>query len=197
MRPIFLWWSTDNLVSFSLRLARLFENPRVHIPSALFLALTCPGEQPNRDAASQYQTCSRALLGLLTQDIGVTSVEDGHGGAAEELTAGGTKLNLFGGKKSPKVSSKLVPSRKNRSLLRWVGEAEQLNTVTDTIATGLSRSKIVQCIERRTQECTYVGASVVVDGSLGQHRVVLQLGLAERRGVAGNEDQLGLARAEG
>lgn len=37
----------------------------------------------------------------------------------------------------------------------------------------------------------------MVDGGLGQHRVVLQLRLAERRGVAGNEDQLGLARAEG
>ena len=37
----------------------------------------------------------------------------------------------------------------------------------------------------------------MVDGSLGQHGVVLQLRLAERRGVAGNEDQLGLARAEG
>lgn len=37
----------------------------------------------------------------------------------------------------------------------------------------------------------------MVDRSLGQHRVVLQLRLAERRGVAGDEDQLGLARAEG
>lgn len=36
-----------------------------------------------------------------------------------------------------------------------------------------------------------------MDGSLGQHGVVLQLRLAERRGVAGDEDQLGLARAEG
>lgn len=44
---------------------------------------------------------------------------------------------------------------------------------------------------------TYVGAAVVVDGSLGQHGVVLELGLAERRGVASDKDQLGLARAEG
>lgn len=35
-----------------------------------------------------------------------------------------------------------------------------------------------------------------MDGSLGQHGVVLQLRLAERRGVAGDEDQLSLARAE-
>ena len=42
-----------------------------------------------------------------------------------------------------------------------------------------------------------VGARKVVDGSLGEHGVVLQLRLAERRGVAGDQDQLGLARAEG
>lgn len=45
--------------------------------------------------------------------------------------------------------------------------------------------------------CTYVGTTVVVDGSLGQHGVVLELRLAERGGVAGDQDQLGLARAEG
>lgn len=44
---------------------------------------------------------------------------------------------------------------------------------------------------------TYVGSSVVVDGGLGQHGVVLQLRLAERRSVARDHDQLGLARAEG
>lgn len=36
----------------------------------------------------------------------------------------------------------------------------------------------------------------MVDGSLGQHGVVLQLRLAEGRGVASNHDELGLARAE-
>ena len=34
------------------------------------------------------------LSSLVGQDVGVTSVEDGHGAAAEELTAGGTELNL-------------------------------------------------------------------------------------------------------
>lgn len=33
------------------------------------------------------------LLGA-AQDVRVTSVQDGHGGAAEQLTASGTKLNL-------------------------------------------------------------------------------------------------------
>lgn len=32
--------------------------------------------------------------------------------------------------------------------------------------------------------------------SLGQHRVVLELRLAERRGVSGDDDELGLARSE-
>lgn len=44
---------------------------------------------------------------------------------------------------------------------------------------------------------THVGSSVVVDGGLGQHRVVLQLRLAQRRSVARDHDQLGLARAKG
>lgn len=35
-----------------------------------------------------------------------------------------------------------------------------------------------------------------MDGSLGQHAVVLELRLAQRRSVASNDDELGLARAE-
>jgi len=30
------------------------------------------------------------------KDVRVTSVDDGHGGATEELTGGGTELNLHG-----------------------------------------------------------------------------------------------------
>ena len=37
----------------------------------------------------------------------------------------------------------------------------------------------------------------MVDGSLAEHRVVLELRLAERRGVASDDDELGLAGAEG
>lgn len=40
------------------------------------------------------------LCGLGRQDVGVTGVDDGHGGATEELTAGGTKLDLYYGKSS-------------------------------------------------------------------------------------------------
>ncbi len=45
--------------------------------------------------------------------------------------------------------------------------------------------------------CTYIVASEVVDVGLGKHRVVFQLGLAERRGVASDDDKLGLSGAEG
>ncbi len=34
------------------------------------------------------------LSNLVAEDVGVTSVEDGKGRAAEELTASGTELNL-------------------------------------------------------------------------------------------------------
>jgi hypothetical protein len=43
---------------------------------------------------------------------------------------------------------------------------------------------------------TYVVAREVVDGGLGQHAVVLELRLAERRSVASNDDELGLAGSE-
>ena len=36
----------------------------------------------------------------------------------------------------------------------------------------------------------------MVDGSLGQHAVVLELTLAERRSVSSNDDELGLARTK-
>ena len=39
-----------------------------------------------------------------------------------------------------------------------------------------------------------VGTRKVVHGGLGEHGVVLKLGLAERGAIAGNEDQLGYRR---
>ena len=43
------------------------------------------------------------------------------------------------------------------------------------------------------QVATHVVAGEVVDGSLGEHGVVLELTLAERRSVGGDDNQLGLA----
>jgi len=49
----------------------------------------------------------------------------------------------------------------------------------------------------RANVSTYVVAVEVVDGGLAEHGVVLELRLAERGGVASNDDELGLARADG
>lgn len=49
----------------------------------------------------------------------------------------------------------------------------------------------------RASFSTYVVAVEVVDGGLAEHGVVLELTLAEGRSVAGNDDELGLARADG
>lgn len=43
---------------------------------------------------------------------------------------------------------------------------------------------------------TYVGSREVVDGGLGQHGVVLEKRLAQRRSVLGDDDELGLAASE-
>ena len=43
---------------------------------------------------------------------------------------------------------------------------------------------------------TYVVTVEVVNSSLAEHGVVLELRLAERRGVASNDDELGLAGAD-
>lgn len=43
---------------------------------------------------------------------------------------------------------------------------------------------------------TYVVAREVVDGSLGQHAVVLEFTLSQGRSVASDDDQLGLAGSE-
>lgn len=41
---------------------------------------------------TRLNTSSLSLL--VAEDVGVTGIQDGHGAAAEELTAGGTELDL-------------------------------------------------------------------------------------------------------
>lgn len=43
---------------------------------------------------------------------------------------------------------------------------------------------------------TYVVAGEVVDLGLGEHAVVLELRLPQRRGVAGDDNELGLSGAQ-
>jgi hypothetical protein len=59
----------------------------------------------------------------------------------------------------------------------------------------LGRSKKLRFRQKRV--CTYVVTGEVVDVGLGKHGIVLELTLAERRGVASNDDELGLSGAEG
>lgn len=86
----------------------------------------------------------------------------------------------------------MVPSGENRSLLLWAEEAMQ-----QVIVASLFENRAHHPLQMYARGKTHVGAAVVVDGSLGQHGVVFQLGLAERRRVASNQDQLSLARSEG
>jgi hypothetical protein len=59
------------------------QNTQTNPPNSVFCS------QPNQ---STLQPTRHLSVG--GEDVGVTLVEDGHGGAAEELTAGGTELNL-------------------------------------------------------------------------------------------------------
>lgn len=164
-------------------------------PALKFSHRHCPTGR--RDACHPSRSSSNTLGSLLAEDVGVTSVEDGHGGASEELSAGSTQLDLSG-----EVSQMCSPSRENRSLLRWVGghetDSAAASSVRKVFAAFFSPYLLASLfVYSNSRVQTYVGATVVVDGSLGQHGVVLQLRLAERRCVAGDQDQLGLARAEG
>ena len=135
------------------------------------------------------------LCGLGGEDVGVTGVDDGHGGATEELTAGGTELDLYYGKKFKSV--KVGPSK------------DSLRVCRESFFSGLQSIYVLQSDDQSSFArhaiffsfsigCgTYVVAGEVVHGGLAEHGVVLELRLAERGGVAGDDDELGLAGAEG
>jgi hypothetical protein len=61
--------------------------------------------------------------------------------------------------------------------VRVTGISDGENTGTEKLTTGGTKVNVVTV--------------VVVDTSLGQHGVVFNLGLAERRTVTSNDDQLG------
>lgn len=68
------------------------------------------------------------LLGLLAaEDVGVTGVKNGHGGATEELTAGGTELDLHEGKEGWKSQLKLCTLQREQvsPSLGWRGLAKR------------------------------------------------------------------------
>lgn len=74
---------------------------------------------PRRRHNINHSLAFYTLLGT-GQDVGVTSVQNGHGRATEELTASGTKLNLYCRKERAPVSQCFLPSKAKmeRLLLR-------------------------------------------------------------------------------
>lgn len=66
----------------------------------------------------------------------------------------------------------------------------------ETVLESPGREQLVEVYESDGYRTSYVVAAEVVDGSLGKHGVVLELRLAERGSVAGDDDELGLVRAK-
>ena len=145
------------------------------------------------------------LSGLVRQDVRVTGINDGHGGAVrtvsmgssgmswplgayhlptEELSKGGAKLDLQVSLVSLWTGTLQSLSR----LLLWAGQKTWC-LLTETHKNHSPNSSWDLGVK------TYVVAVEVVDGRLGQHAVVLQLTFAERRGVAGDEDELKRGRS--
>jgi hypothetical protein len=138
------------------------------------------------------------LCGLGRQNVGVTGVDDGHGGATEELTASGTKLDLY----YRKSSSQPIWTLQRLSFAESFFSGLQSINVLQSRASKLLRKTCDSFLSFSSPffsiGCgTYVVAGEVVDGGLAEHGVVLELRLAERGGVAGDDDELGLAGAEG
>lgn len=97
------------IVSLNLRLtnperlvtALTDAEPGAHIvlPVAISYRITLTGILknpwcPRTPLNACFSSLRNRLGGLVGEDIRVTSVEDGHGAAAEELTAGSAELNL-------------------------------------------------------------------------------------------------------
>lgn len=88
--------------------SRLFLGVAIRPSSFLFYPLDrtaqCEYEewgQPTRVISRDYSVCNADALhlGLTAEDVGVTGIQDGHGRAAEELTASSAELNLNRGEK--------------------------------------------------------------------------------------------------
>lgn len=94
------------------------------------------------------------------EDVRVTSIEDSHGGASEELSAGSAEFDLWGRDMSVRVSLQSQPSRWD--FFSGLKRAAPSRASIKTPSLGAIRS----CVE------TYVVAGEVVNGGLGQHAVV-------------------------
>lgn len=70
-------------------------------------------------------------LSLTAEDVGVTGIQDSHGGAAEELTAGSTQLNLNGWAKKVSATVRLSGFPRSGNPI-----AEQLHSPKWTVPTS-------------------------------------------------------------
>lgn len=92
----------------------------IAIPVAISYRITLTGILktpwcPRTPLNAIFSSPRHRLSGLVGKDIGVTSVEDGHGTAAEELTAGSAELNLQGKMCKPECTLQSL-----LRLFRWV-----------------------------------------------------------------------------
>ncbi len=86
------------------------------------------------------------------------------------------------------------PPKSGKRLLLWAIPQELF--VILEVARAASEKREVSLVESVRGCGTHVVASEVVDGSLGQHAVVLEFTLSQGRSVASNDDQLGLAGSQ-
>jgi hypothetical protein len=106
------------------------------------------------------------------------------------------------------VPSSICITGKSSSQSKW--SLQSLSCCRESFFSGLQSINVLQsddessfarhaifCILFSIGCGTYVVAGEVVHGGLAEHGVVLELRLAERGGVAGDDDELGLAGAEG
>lgn len=128
-------------------------------------------------------THTHLSAGVGGKDIRVTSIEDGHGAAAEELTASGAELNWKGDELVSGFPSKVLH-----------GDFFAGKALDGRGALSSPSAKSRKSIQRKA--LLTVVAAEVVDRSLSEHGVILELRLAEGRSVASNDDKLGLAGAE-
>ena len=148
------------------------------------------------------------LLRVGAQDVGVTSVEDGHGRAAEELTAGGTKLNLYCSisvnycfPPQLAVAARLLLRALQKTIVALQSHDEAPSPGKWYVAQF--REGGLRCCRRSGgrrswRACCSLPRQISSEAWGGiEDGHTLELRLAQRRSVAGDDDELRLAGAEG
>lgn len=161
----------------------------------------------------------RSRLGHRLDDVGVAGVGDGHARHAVVATARGAEVDVVcgvmvgeraggggrgvrrrrgrRGRRGP-PASRQNPSCRHETMARrndpgvergGARGASRGASSRGAVARGTPGDVGMDSEGRRT-------AGVVVDARLGEHGVVLNLRLAQRRAVVGDDDELGLAGAE-